>query len=72
MGKNDFCVQFNSEIGTANNCICNACHHIGQVIKLVVPETTYNNGGKLQTKYRPFWLCRHCRDKLVKALEWEE
>ena len=70
MGRNDFCVNFSSEIGTADNCICNACHHIGYVIKLVVPETTYNNGGKLKTKYRPFWLCRHCRDKLVKALEW--
>jgi hypothetical protein len=70
MGKNDFCVKFQSELGTADNCICNACHHIGYVIKLVIPETTYNNGGKLQTKYRHFWLCRHCRDKLVKALEW--
>lgn len=67
-----FCVEFRSEIGTADNCICNACHHIGYVIKLEVPETTYNNGGKLKTKYRPFWLCRNCRDKLVKALEWGE
>jgi hypothetical protein len=65
------CVEFSSKIGTADNCICNACHHIGYVIKLEVPETTYNNGGKLKTKYRPFWLCRNCRDKLVKALEWE-
>lgn len=72
MGKNDFCVKFQSELGTADNCICNACHHIGYVIKLVIPETTYNNGGKLQTKYRPFWLCRHCRDKLVKALDLGE
>ena len=70
MGKNDFCVKFQSELSTYDNCICNACHHIGHVIKLVVPETTYNNGGKLTTKYRPFWLCRRCRDKLVKALEW--
>ena len=66
-----FCVEFSSKMGTADNCICNACHHIGYVIKLELPETTYNNGGKLKTKYQPFWLCKNCRDKLVKALEWE-
>ena len=66
-----FYVKFSSKIGTADNCICNACHHIGYVIKLELPETVHNNGGKLKTKYRPFWLCRNCRDKLVKALEWE-
>lgn len=67
-----FCVAFRSEIGNTDNCICNACHHVGYVIKLEMPETTHNNGGKLRTKYRPFWLCRNCRDKLVKALEWED
>lgn len=67
-----FYVQFRSQLGTADNCICNACHHIGHVIKLEVPETTYNNGGKLKTKYRPFWLCKKCRDELVKALIWED
>mgnify|MGYP003288057619 CR=1 FL=1 len=65
-----FCVNFRAEISTADNCICNACHHIGWVIKLDLPETVYNNGGKLKTKYRPFWLCKNCRDKLVNALDW--
>jgi hypothetical protein len=38
------------------------------VIKLEVPETTYNNGGKLKTKYRPLWLCKNCRKKLSEAI----
>ena len=63
-----FYVEFRSEVSTADNCICNACHHIGYVIKLEVPETTYNNGGKLKTKYRPFWLCKNCRNKLLEAI----
>ena len=71
MGNERFHVDFRSEISMADNCICNACHHVGWVIKLVVPETTYNNGGRLQTKYRPLWLCKNCRDRLVSALEWE-
>lgn len=71
MANERFFVKFTSNLSTADNCICNACHNIGKVIKLEVPETVYNNGGKLKTKYRPFWLCRRCRDKLVEALEWE-
>jgi hypothetical protein len=35
---------------------------------LEVPETTYNNGGKLKTKYRPLWLCKNCRSKLAEAI----
>lgn len=65
-----FCVEFRSEVSKADNCICNACHHVGWVIKLEVPETMYGNGGKLRTKYRPVWLCRNCREKLVDALIW--
>ena len=70
MARERFCVEFRSVVGSVDNCICNACHHVGYVIKLELPETVYNNGGKLKTKYRPFWLCKNCRDKLVSALEW--
>lgn len=65
-------VEFRSNVSAADNCICNACHNVGRVIKLEVPETTYNNGGKLKTKYRPFWLCFNCREKLMSALMWGE
>lgn len=72
MANERFCVEFRTTPSSADNCICNACHHVGRVIKLEVPETTYNNGGKLKTKYRPFWLCFNCREKLMKALMWGE
>ena len=64
-------VKFTGTLSTADNCLCNACHYGGYVVKLEIPETSYTNSGKLKTKYRAFWLCRKCRDKLVKALEWE-
>lgn len=70
--RNDYLtVAFKGELSTANNCLCNACHFGGYVVKLEIPVTCYTNRGKLKTKYHPFWLCRKCRDKLVKALEWE-
>lgn len=64
-------VRFTSVLSTADNCICNACHGSGQVIKLILPETKYFNGKSLTTKRYSYWLCRSCRDNLVKALEWE-
>ena len=63
-------VRFKSVPSTADNCICNACHGTGQVMKLSLPETRYFDGKHLTTKYNPYWVCRSCRDKLVKALEW--
>lgn len=62
--------EFISRISQANNCLCDACHGLGQVIKLEVPTTKYYDGIHLATKVRSYWLCRECRDKLVKALEW--
>ena len=38
---------------------------------MILPETKYFNGKSLTTKRYSYWLCRSCRDKLVKALEWE-
>lgn len=72
MTKIEFNPQFGSVISPANNCICDACHATGKVIKLVLPETKYIKGKILGTKHTPYWLCRKCRDKLVKALEWKE
>ena len=62
--------KFNSSISQYNNCMCDACFDVNQVIKLEMPITKYHNGKKLTTTYHPYWLCRECRDKLVKALAW--
>lgn len=63
-------VEFVANVSKADNCICNACFGKGQVIKIRLPDTRYHNGTDLETKYTNYWLCRSCRDKLVKALEW--
>ena len=65
-------VSFPSETSESNFCICTACNSAGKVIRLKLPETKYFDGKKLSTVYRNYWLCRNCRDKLVKALEWGE
>ena len=62
--------KFPSSISQYNNCVCDACFGVSQVIKLEMPITKYHNGKKLTTNYHSYWLCRECRDKLVKALEW--
>lgn len=62
-------VEFPSEISTYRNCMCDACHGIGQVIKLELPQTKYFNGRVLSTRYDTYWLCPECRDMLVKALD---
>lgn len=64
-------VEFPSKISVADNCVCSACHTLGRVVKLELPETLYHNPRKgLSTEYMEYWLCRECRDKLAKALEW--
>ena len=65
-------VMFPSCISTYNNCVCDACHGMGYVIKVDMPKTQYFDGKRLTTRTREYWLCRECRDKLVKALEWED
>lgn len=65
-------VVFKSEKSAFDNCICNACHHVGFVLKLELPETTYTRSGKLNTKYRSFWMCKKCAAELSVALEWED
>jgi hypothetical protein len=72
MPSDRFYIKFPAEVSTADHCLCNACHNVGRVIKLELPETAYNTEGKLRTKYRPFWLCFNCREKLMSALMWGE
>ena len=63
-------VSFISSISTADNCICSACHGEGKVIKLELPTTLYYNGNGLETRYKNYWVCKKCRDKLTHALYW--
>ena len=63
-------VLFRSTISTYENCLCDGCHGEGRVIKLEIPNTKYHNGKNLTTKVNQYWLCRDCRNKLVRALEW--
>ena len=61
-----------SKVSTSNSCICSACHGGGKVIQLKLPRTYYRDGFSLTTNYSNYCLCRECRDKLVKSLEWGE
>ena len=58
-------VIFRAKMSTADNCVCNACHNVGKVTKLTVPETKYFDGRKLTTHYFDFWLCMDCREAFL-------
>ena len=62
-------VKFTAKMSTYDNCVCNACHDVGKVIKLKMPETKYFDGKNLTTRYKGFWLCMDCRKKLIRALK---
>ena len=70
MANEELTVNFTAKISCTDNCICNACHHLGRVIKLELPETQYNRDGILRTKYSNYWICLNCREKLMNALMW--
>ena len=61
-------VKFPAKMSTYDNCVCNACHGVGKVIKLEIPETKYFDGNNLTTNYTELWLCMDCRKKLIQAL----
>lgn len=63
-------VRFPASVSKADNCICTACHGIGSVIKLELPETLYFNKNGLSTEYSKYCLCNDCRKKLVNSLVW--
>ena len=64
-------VNFPCEISSADNCICSACHGLGRVVKLQLPETLYHRMGEgLSTEYTSYWLCLNCRKKLMQSLMW--
>ncbi len=65
-------VEFKSKLSNYTNCRCNGCNGVSEVIKLELPNTCYRIDGILKTTYDNYWLCRKCRDKLAKALEWGE
>ena len=64
-------VKFTAKMSTCDNCVCNACHNVGEVIKLKMPETKYFDGKNLTTRYTEFWLCMDCRKKLIRALKMD-
>ena len=64
-------VRFTSVLSNADNCVCSACHNVGKVTKLTIPETKYFDGRKLTTHYFGFWLCMDCRERLIRALTTE-
>ena len=64
-------VKFTAKMSTYDNCVCDACHNVGEVIKLKMPETKYFNGKNLTTRYTEFWLCMDCRKKLIRALKMD-
>jgi hypothetical protein len=70
MANEKLTVKFPVEISKANNCVCSACHGLGRVVKLKLPETLYNKNGILQTRYTDYWICFNRREKLTGALIW--
>ena len=65
-------VKFEAHISEGNNCICNACHNGGSVMKIKLPDTCYHDRKKLSTKYREYWLCCKCQTKLRWAMDWPD
>ena len=65
-------VKFEATVSESDNCICNACHNGGTVMKVKLPDTKYHDGKKLTTKYREYWLCSLCRTKLRWAMDWPD
>ena len=61
-------VEFRAKPSGSNYCICDACHQVGEVLKLTLPETYYQNGEDLITTHRAYWLCSVCEEKLMSAL----
>lgn len=65
-------VKFEAHISEGNNCICNACHNGGSVMKVKLPDTRYHDRKKLSTKYREYWLCCKCKTKLRWVMDWPD
>ncbi len=65
-------VRFPAVMSNESNCICSACHGLGQVMKVKLPTTVYRGAKRivLSTAYDNYWLCNDCRRKLVEALLW--
>ena len=70
MANEKLTVKFPCDISNADNCICSACHNVGGVAKLQMPNTLFNGKGILKTEYSEYWLCFNCREKLMHSLMW--
>ena len=70
MANTELKVKFPAKVSEADNCCCSACHHIGRVVKLQMPNTLFNREGILKTQYSEYWLCFNCREKLMQSLMW--
>lgn len=60
-------VEFRGQLSDENNCVCSGCHKMGFVLKLTVPDTGYHDGERLSTKYRGYWICDDCVEKLAQC-----
>lgn len=72
MDREKLDVNFTAKLSRHDNCSCSACHGIGRVMKIGLPETKYFDGGQLTARYRDYWICAKCRTKLAHALDWPE
>lgn len=62
-------VEFRTHISEQNNCVCSGCRKTGTVLKLTVPETKYNDGKHLSTKYHGYWMYVDCVVKVARCFD---
>ncbi len=60
-------VEFRGQLSDKNTCFSPACHKMGFVLKLTVPDTGYHDGKHLSTKYHEYWVCDDCVEKLAQC-----
>lgn len=61
-------VTFAAEMSASEHCVCDACHAEAQVLKISLPYSKYYGSDELVTRFREYWLCQSCREKLMKAV----
>lgn len=71
--KNDkLNVKFEAHVSEQNNCICDACHDTGTVMKLTLPYTRYHDGKNLSTNHKEYWICARCRMKFRFVMDFPD
>ena len=61
-------MTFPAKLSPSDKCLCSACHKVGRVVRLKLPETHYYDKLTLSTKYKEYWLCAECGSKLAEGL----